>query len=420
MGVEIFWNKSQVIDHIEVTNIKLGGDFMQRPVIVSAVRTPVGSFGKSLRDIPAVKLGTIATKEAMKRINLDPTLVDEVILGNVLQAAQGQNPARQVLIHSGIPHEKVAYTVNKVCASGLKSVALAAQAIMLEDAEIVVCGGIENMSMAPYAVTNARWGHRMGDGKLVDLMIFDGLYEIFNGYHMGITAENIAEKYNISREEQDEFGYESQMKAKAAIEAGKFKEEIVPVEIPQKKGDPIIFDTDEHPRPNTSMEALAKLKPAFKKDGTVTAGNASGINDGAAILILMSEKKAKELGLEIMAYIKAYAAGGVDPAYMGLGPIPATKNVLKKSGIKLEDIDLIELNEAFAAQSIACIRELGFDKSKLNPNGGAIALGHPIGASGARILITLLYEMRRQDKKLGLATLCIGGGQGFAMIIERP
>ena len=393
---------------------------MERPVIVSAVRTPVGSFGKSLKDVSAVKLGTIATKEAMKRINLDPALVDEVILGNVLQGGQGQNPARQVLIHSGIPQEKVAYTVNKVCASGLKSVALAAQAVMLQDAEIVVCGGIENMSMAPYAVMNARWGHRMGDGKLVDLMIFDGLYEIFNGYHMGITAENIAEKYNISREEQDEFGYESQMKAKAAIEAGKFKEEIVPVEIPQKKGDPIIFDTDEHPRPNTSMEALAKLKPAFKKDGTVTAGNASGINDGAAILIVMSEKKAQELGLEIMAYIKAYAAGGVDPAYMGLGPIPATKNVLKKSGIKLEDIDLIELNEAFAAQSIACIRELGLDKSKLNPNGGAIALGHPIGASGGRILITLLYEMKRQDKKLGLATLCIGGGQGFAMIIERP
>ncbi|GAB6888270.1 acetyl-CoA C-acetyltransferase [Desulfothermus okinawensis JCM 13304] len=393
---------------------------MERPVIVSAVRTPVGSFGKSLKDVPAVKLGTIATKEAINRINLDPNLVDEVILGNVLQAGQGQNPARQVAIHSGIPQEKVAFTVNKVCASGLKSVALAAQSIMLQDADVVVCGGIENMSMAPYALANARWGHRMGDGKLVDLMIFDGLYEIFNGYHMGITAENIAEKYNISREEQDEFGYESQMKAKAALEAGKFKDEIVPVEIPQRKGDPIIFDTDEHPRPTTTMEALAKLKPAFKKDGTVTAGNASGINDGAAILIVMSEKKAKELGLEILAYIKAYAAGGVDPAYMGLGPIPATKNVLKKSGVKLEDIDIIELNEAFASQSIACIKELGLDKSKINPNGGAIALGHPIGASGGRILITLLYEMMRQDKKLGLATLCIGGGQGFAMIIERP
>ncbi len=393
---------------------------MERAVIVSAVRTPVGSFGRTLKDTPAIKLGTIATKEAISRINLDPTLVDEVILGNVLQAAQGQNPARQVLIHSGIPKEKTAFTVNKVCASGLKSVALAAQAVMLGDAEVIVCGGIENMSMAPYALTGARWGQRMGDGKLVDLMIFDGLYEIFNGYHMGITAENIAEKYKITREEQDQFGYESQIKAKAAIESGKFKDEIVPVEIPQKKGDPIVFDTDEHPRFNTTLEALAKLRPAFKKDGTVTAGNASGINDGAAILIVMSEKKAKELGLKVLAYINAYAAGGVDPAYMGLGPIPATRNVLQKANMDLSDIDLIELNEAFASQSIACIRELGLDTSKINPNGGAIALGHPIGASGGRILVTLLYEMMRQDKKLGLATLCIGGGQGFAMIIERP
>ena len=393
---------------------------MERAVIVSAVRTPVGSFGKSLKDVSAVKLGVVATKEAIKRINLDPSLVDEIILGNVLMAGQGQNPARQVAIYSGIPQEKVSYTVNKVCGSGLKSVALAAQAVMLGDAEVVVAGGIENMSMAPYALTGARWGQRMGDGKLVDLMIFDGLYEIFNGYHMGITAENIAEKYNISREEQDEFGYNSQMKAKKAIESGKFKDEIVPVEIPQKKGDPIIFDTDEHPRFNTSMEALAKLKPAFKKDGTVTAGNASGINDGAAIVIVMSEKKAKELGLNIMAYIRAYASGGVDPAYMGLGPVPATKKVLEKAKLTLDDIEIIELNEAFAAQSLACIRELNLDMSKLNPNGGAIALGHPIGASGARILITLLYEMMREDKKLGLATLCIGGGQGIAMVVERP
>ncbi len=393
---------------------------MEKAVIVSAVRTPIGSFGKTLKDISAVKLGVIAAKEAMKRIDLRPEMVDEVILGNVLQAGQGQNPARQVLIHSGIPQEKVAFTVNKVCASGLKSVALAAQAVILEDAEVVICGGIENMSMAPYALSNARWGCRMGDGKLIDLMIFDGLYEIFNGYHMGITAENIAEKYNISRQEQDEFAYKSQMKAKSAMESGKFKQEIVPVEIPQKKGDPIVFDTDEHPRPTTSMEALSKLRPAFKKDGTVTAGNASGINDGAAVLIVMSEKKANELGLEILAYIKAYGAGGVDPAYMGLGPVPATKNALKRAGLDLKDIDLIELNEAFASQSIACIRELGLDESKINPNGGAIALGHPIGASGGRILITLLYEMIRQDKKLGLATLCIGGGQGFAMIIERP
>ncbi len=391
---------------------------MEQPVIVSAVRTPVGSFGKSLKDIPAVRLGVIATKAAMERIGLEPSLVDEVILGNVLQAGQGQNPARQVAIYSGIPQEKVSFTINKVCGSGLKSVALAAQAIMLGDAEVVVAGGIENMSQAPYALPGARWGQRMGDATVVDLMIFDGLYEIFNGYHMGITAENLAERYKISREEQDQFGYESQMKAKAAIEAGKFKEEIVAVEIPQRKGDPIIFDTDEHPRPNTTLEALAKLRPAFKKDGTVTAGNASGINDGAAILIVMSERKAKEMGLEIMAYIRGYASGGVDPAYMGLGPVPAIKNVMKKTNMDLKDMEIIELNEAFAAQSLACIRELGIDTSKLNPNGGAIALGHPIGASGARILITLLYEMKRQGKSLGLASLCIGGGQGVAMIVE--
>ncbi len=391
---------------------------MEQPVIVSAVRTPVGSFGKSLRDISAVKLGTIATKAAMERIKLDPSIVDEIILGNVLQAGQGQNPARQVAIYSGIPQEKVSFTINKVCGSGLKAVALAAQAIMLGDAEVIIAGGIENMSQAPYALPGARWGQRMGDAKCVDLMIFDGLYEIFNGYHMGITAENIAERYKISREEQDKFGYESQMKAKAALESGKFKEEIVPVEIPQRKGEPLLFDTDEHPRPSTTLEALAKLKPAFKKDGTVTAGNASGINDGAAIVVVMSEKKAKDMGLEIMAYIRGYASGGVDPAYMGLGPVPAVKKVLQKTGLKLEDMELIELNEAFAAQSLACIRELNIDTSKLNPNGGAIALGHPIGASGARILITLLYEMKRQGKGIGLASLCIGGGQGVAMIVE--
>lgn len=392
---------------------------MQRAVIVSAVRTPVGSFGKSLAAIPAVALGVTAVREALKRIALSPDQVDEVILGNVLQAAQGQNPARQVAVHAGIPHQVPAFTINKVCASGLKSVVLAAQAVLAGDAEVVVAGGIENMSAAPYALPKVRWGQRMGHGELVDLMILDGLWDIFNGYHMGITAENVAERFGISREEQDAFALASQQKAEAAIKEGRFKDEIVPVEIPQRKGDPVLFDTDEHPRFGTTLEALAKLKPAFKKDGTVTAGNASGINDGAAILVVMSEKKAQELGLTPLAAIRSYASAGVDPAIMGTGPIPASRKALEKAGWTVDDLDLVEANEAFAAQAIAVNKELGWDTAKVNVNGGAIAIGHPIGASGARILTTLLYEMKRRDAKKGLATLCIGGGQGTALTVER-
>jgi acetyl-CoA C-acetyltransferase len=393
---------------------------MNTAVIAMAVRTPVGSFGRSLVNVSAVELGVIALKEALSRLNLDPKEVDEVILGNVLQAGQGQNPARQVAVRSGIPVEVPAYTVNKVCASGLKSVMLAAQSIMLGEADVVVAGGIENMSQAPYAVPKARWGHRMGDGNLVDLMIFDGLWDIFNGYHMGITAENLAAKYGITREEQDEFALRSQQKAEAAIKAGKFKEEIVPVLIPQKKGDPIVFDTDEHPRFGTTLEALSKLPPAFKKDGTVTAGNASGINDGAAIVIVMSEKKAVSMGITPLAVIRSWGTAGVDPSIMGIGPVPASKKALAKAGWTVSDLDLIEANEAFAAQAIAVNREMGWDLDKVNVNGGAIALGHPIGASGARILTTLLYEMKRRGAKKGLATLCIGGGQGAALTVERP
>lgn len=393
---------------------------MNTAVIAMAVRTPVGSFGKSLANISAVELGVIALKEALARLNLDPKEVNEVILGNVLQAGLGQNPARQVAVRAGIPVEVPAFTVNKVCASGLKSVMLAAQSIMLGEADIVVAGGIENMSQAPYAVPKARWGHRMGDGNLVDLMIFDGLWDIFNGYHMGITAENVAEKYGITRQEQDEFALRSQQKAEAAIKAGKFKEEIVPVHIPQKKGEPVLFDTDEHPRFGTTLEALSKLPPAFKKDGTVTAGNASGINDGAAIVIVMSEKKAVSLGITPLAVIRSWGTAGVDPSIMGIGPAPASKKALAKVGWSVADLDLIEANEAFAAQSIAVNREMGWDLEKVNVNGGAIALGHPIGASGARILTTLLYEMKRRNAKKGLATLCIGGGQGAALAVERP
>jgi len=393
---------------------------MNTAVIAMAVRTPVGSFGRSLANVSAVELGVVALKEALSRLNLDPKEVDEVILGNVLQAGQGQNPARQVAVHAGIPIEVPAYTVNKVCASGLKSVMLAAQSIMLGEADVVVAGGIENMSQAPYAVPKARWGHRMGDGDLVDLMIFDGLWDIFNGYHMGITAENVATKYGITREEQDEFALRSQQKAEVAIKAGKFKEEIVPVLIPQKKGDPIVFNTDEHPRFGTTLEALSKLPPAFKKDGTVTAGNASGINDGAAIVIVMSEKKAVSLGITPIAVIRSWGTAGVDPSIMGTGPVPASKKALAKAGWIVSDLDLIEANEAFAAQAIAVNREMGWDLDKVNVNGGAIALGHPIGASGARILTTLLYEMKRRGAKKGLATLCIGGGQGAALTVERP
>ncbi|MFP5214046.1 MAG: acetyl-CoA C-acetyltransferase [Acidobacteriota bacterium] len=393
---------------------------MKKAVIVSALRTPVGSFGKSLSGVPAVELGTIVMKESLKRLPIDPAQIDEIILGNVLQAGLGQNPARQVGIRSGIPNEVSALTINKVCASGLRSVSMAAQIIAAGDADIVVAGGIENMSLAPYALPGARWGQRMGDGKLVDVMVYDGLTDAFQGYHMGVTAENVAEKFDVSRADQDEFAAWSQQKAEAAIKAGRFKDEIVPVVKPQRKGDPIVFDTDEHPRFGTTVEALAKLKPAFNPKGTVTAGNASGINDGAAIIIVMSEEKAFSLDLKPLAYIRGYASSGVDPAIMGIGPVRASQKALAKAGWTPQDLDLVEANEAFAAQAIAVNRQMGWDTAKVNVNGGAIAIGHPIGASGARILTTLLHEMQRREARKGLATLCIGGGQGAAIAVERP
>ncbi len=388
-------------------------------VIVSAVRTAVGRFGGAFKTVSAVELGTTVIKEAIARAGIEPGQVDEVIFGNVLGAGLGQNVARQCQVHAGIPVEKNAFTINKVCASGLKSVMLAAQAVKAGDCEIVVAGGTENMSQAPYLVPGARWGQRMGQGSLVDCMIHDGLWDIFNGYHMGITAENVAEKFGITRQDQDQLALTSQQRAQAAIEAGHFKAEIVPVAIPQRKGDPKIMDTDEHPRFGTTIEALAKVRPAFKKDGTVTAGNASGINDGAGAVVVTSADKAKELGLPVMAKIRAYGWGGVDPSLMGLGPIYASRAAMAKAGCTVDDFDLIEANEAFAAQAEAVIRELGLDRDIVNVSGGAIALGHPIGASGTRILNTLLFGMQRLDKSLGLATLCIGGGQGAAMIVER-
>jgi len=388
-------------------------------VIVSAVRTAIGAYGGSFKDVSAVTLGTVVAKEAMKRANITPDMVDEVIFGNVLQAGQGQNVARQISVHAGIPIEVPSYTVNKVCGSGLKTVALAAQAIRAGEADIILAGGTENMSQAPYLLKKARWGHRMGDGVLEDYMVNDGLTDVFNGYHMGITAENIVEQWNLTREEQDEFALNSQLRAEKAIKEGRFKDEIVPVEVPQRKGDPVIVDTDEHPRFGSTIEGLAKLRPAFKKDGTVTAGNASGINDGAAALVVMSKEKAEELGLKPLATILSYASAGVDPKIMGAGPIPATRKALEKAGLKVEDLDLVEANEAFAAQSLAVVKDLGLDPEKTNVNGGAIALGHPIGASGARILVTLLHEMEKRDAINGLATLCIGGGQGIAMIVKR-
>lgn len=393
---------------------------MKEVVIIDAVRTPVGSFGGSLTGIPAVELGTIVVKELIKRTGIDSSQVDELIFGCVLQAGQGQNVARQVLIRSNIPQAVPAMTINKVCASGLRSVSLAAQTIKAGDAEIVIAGGTENMSAAPYAINKARWGARMNDDKLVDIMIHDGLWEIFNNYHMGVTAENVADQYKLTRADQDELGLMSQQRAEKAIKEGRFKDEIVPVLIPQRKGDPKVFDTDEHPRLGTTQEGLTKLKPAFKKDGTVTAGNASGINDGAVAILVMSADKAKELGLKPMAKIVSYASAGVDPKVMGLGPIPATRKALEKAGLTIADIDLIEANEAFAAQFCAVGKDLGFDMEKVNVNGGAIALGHPIGASGARILTTLLHEMKkRDDVKRGLATLCVGGGMGAAMVVEK-
>lgn len=393
---------------------------MKDVVIVKAVRTPVGSFGGALTGIAAVELGSIAVKELIARTGINPAEVEELIFGCVLQAGQGQNVARQIVIRSGIPQEVPAMTINKVCASGLKAVSLAAQAIRAGDAETIIAGGTENMSAAPYAVSKARWGARMNDDRLLDLMIHDGLWEIFNNYHMGITAENVAEQCGISRQAQDDFSFMSQQRTAKAITEGRFKEEIVPVTIPQRKGDPKIFDTDEHPRPETSKDGLTKLKPAFRKDGTVTAGNASGINDGAAALLVMSADKAKEKGFTPMARIVSYASAGVDPKVMGLGPIPATRKALEKAGLTLADIDLIEANEAFAAQTLAVASDLGLDQEKTNVNGGAIALGHPIGASGARILTTLLYEMQKRDNvKRGLATLCVGGGMGHAMVVEK-
>jgi acetyl-CoA C-acetyltransferase len=392
---------------------------MRDVVIVSAVRTAVGTFGGALKDIPAIELGKIAVEEALKRAKIKPEQVEEVILGNVLQAGQGQNPARQVLIRSGIPKEVPATTINKVCASGLKSVMMAAQAIKAADVDIVVAGGIESMSQAPFYVPGARWGYRMNDGALIDGMIHDGLWDIFNRYHMGITAENVAEKFGVSRQDQDTLALKSQQNAGRAIKDGRFKEEIVPVMIPQKKGNPIVFDTDEHPRPNTTKEALAGLRPAFKKDGTVTAGNASGINDSAAALVIMSADKAKALGLPPIARIKSYATAGVAPDIMGTGPVPASQNALKKAGLTVKDLDLIEANEAFAAQAVYVNRVMGWDPEKVNVNGGAIAIGHPIGASGARILVTLLYEMKKRQARYGIATLCVGGGMGGALIAER-
>lgn len=389
-------------------------------VIVSAVRTAIGSFQGSLKDVPATKLGALVIKEALVKAGIEPNQVSEVIMGNVLQAGLGQNPARQASIFAGLPDTVPSMTINKVCGSGLKAIHLATQAIVSGDSDIVVAGGMENMSQAPYLLKNAREGFRMGDQKVVDSMISDGLWCAFNDYHMGITAENLCDRYGISREEQDEFSARSQQRAVKAIEAGKFKEEIVPVEIPQRKGDPIIFDTDEYVKQGSTAEKLGGLRPAFKKEGSVTAGNASGINDGAAAVVVMSKEKADELGLTPLATIIANASAGVDPSVMGIGPVQAVKNVFQKSGLSMADMDLVEANEAFAAQSIAVDRELSFNHEKLNVNGGAIALGHPIGASGTRIFVSLLHEMIKQDAKTGLATLCIGGGQGVATIIKRP
>jgi len=425
-------------------------------VIVSGIRTAIATFGSALKDVPAINLGSLVIKEALQRAGCKPQVgdellgyepdvfkgigmtdlekthskwddslrgvqVDEVIMGCVLQGGQGQNVARQASIYAGIPKETNAFTVNKVCASGLKAITLGAEAIMLDEAEVVIAGGMENMSSTPYILPKARWGYRMdanARGELLDLMVYDGLWEIFYGYHMGNTAEKIAEKYGISRQEQDEVGLISHQRARAAIQAGLFKEEIVPVTIPQRRGDPIIFDTDERPM-DTSLERMAKLAPAFKKDGTVTAGNASGINDAAAAVVLMSREKAEELGIKPVASIVSYASGGVDPDYMGLGPIPAVRKALKKAGLNLSDIDIFELNEAFASQAIACLRELNLSLDNTNVLGSGISLGHPIGCTGARLVVTIMHEMQRKNLHRGLVSMCIGGGQGMAMIIER-
>ncbi len=392
---------------------------MNNVVIVSAVRTAVGKFGGSLKDFNPGQLGSIVLKEALKYTDAKPEDIDEVIMGNVLSAGHGQNVARQAAMSAGISQNVPSYAVNKVCGSGLKSIILGTQSIRLDDAEVILAGGVECMSQAPYLIKKARWGAKMGNDELVDSMIYDGLWDIFGNYHMGITAENVAKEYNISREEQDEFSAKSQSKAESAIKDGRFKNEIIPIEIPQPKGDPIIFNQDEFPRFGTTKETLAKLKPAFKKDGTVTAGNASGINDGAAAVLLMDEDVAKEEGIEPLATIESYASFGIDPKIMGIGPVHATILALEKANLDLDDMDLIELNEAFAAQSLAVIKELELDLEKVNVNGGAIALGHPIGASGTRILTTLIHEMKRRKSQYGLASLCIGGGQGISMIVKR-
>ncbi|HGN2220566.1 TPA: acetyl-CoA C-acetyltransferase [Pseudomonas aeruginosa] len=393
---------------------------MQNVVIVAATRTAIGTFQDSLASFTAAELGSIVIRALLEKTGLDPASVDEVILGQVLTAGCGQNPARQAAINAGLPHSVPALTVNKLCGSGLKTVSLAAQAIRCGDAEVVIAGGMESMSQAPYVLAKARTGLRMGHAQLADSLLQDGLFDAFNDYHMGITAENLVDCYQLTREEQDAYAARSQRLACAAIEAGRFKSEITPVAIPQRKGEPLLFSTDEQPRAGTSAESLAKLKPAFKKDGSVTAGNASTINDGAAAVLLMSAEKAKTLGLPVLATIQAYASAGVDPQIMGIGPVSASKTCLEKARWSLDDLDLIEANEAFAAQALSVGKELNWDIDKVNVNGGAIALGHPIGASGCRVLVSLIHEMIRRDAKKGLATLCIGGGQGIALALIRP
>lgn len=395
---------------------------MQKVVICEPLRTAIGSFGGTLKDTSTAELGSTVVKEILSRTGIDPKEIDDCIMGNILSAGQGMNISRQVAIKSGLPVDIPAFTVNRACGSGVQTVANAAQAIKAGDAEVIIAGGVENMNQAPYYLTGARYGYRLNAPKdgIVDGMLRDGLTDVFNDYHMGVTAENLAEKYDVSREEQDEFAYNSQARCKAAMDSGSFNDEIVPVLIPQRKSDPIPFDTDEHPRGDTTVEALSKLRAAFKKDGSVTPGNSSGINDGAAALLVTSEEKAKDLGLKPVASIVSYAVAGVDPSIMGIGPVPAMQKALDKAGLSLDDIDLFELNEAFAAQSLAVLRDIPIPLNKLNVNGGAIALGHPVGASGTRLVVTLLHEMqKRDDAKLGLATLCIGGGMGIAMILEK-
>lgn len=392
---------------------------MTEVVIVAAGRTAIGKFGGSLAKISAPELGAHVIKGLLEKTGVKGEQISEVILGQVLTAGSGQNPARQAVIKAGLPVSVPALTINKVCGSGLKAVMLGAQAIACGDAEIVIAGGQENMSAAPHVMLGSRDGFRMGDAKLVDTMIVDGLWDVYNQYHMGITAENVAEKYSVNRAEQDEFAVKSQNKAEAAIKAGKFKDEIIPLSIPQRKGDPVVFDTDEFARLGATLDQMTALKPAFKKDGSVTAANASGLNDGAAAVMLMSAAKAKELGLPVLAKIQAYASAGLDPTIMGMGPVPASKKCLEKAGWTPAELDLMEINEAFAAQACAVNKEMGWDTSKINVNGGAIALGHPIGASGCRVLVSLIHEMNKRDAKKGLASLCIGGGMGVALAVSR-